>query len=73
MFPNIEGYETYQIMQSTKFNKFTIQDDINKFIKLGWDVIGVLPLRDVEFTQLGWLSSKGCPVYPKGFEPNKSS
>jgi hypothetical protein len=70
MFPSIEGYLNYQIFQSTKFNKPKVQENINDFVTVGWDIIGVLHLKEVEFTQLGWLSSKGNAIYPVGFEPN---
>ncbi|MEG2018737.1 MAG: hypothetical protein RR128_09805 [Clostridium sp.] len=72
MFPNVEGYLNYQIFQSTKFNKSEVQENINDFAAIGWDIIGVLHLNDVEFTQMGWLSSNANPIYPVGFEPNSN-
>ncbi|KFX56129.1 hypothetical protein FDC50_10280 [Clostridium botulinum] len=70
MFPNVEGYLNYHIFQSTKLNKSSVNKHINEFVKVGWDIIGNLNLNEVQFTQLGWLSSKGNPIYPTGFEPN---
>ncbi len=72
MFPNVEGYKTYQIIQSTKFNKSTVQSNINSYIELGWDIIGVMHLNEVEFTQLGWLTSKGDPAYPIELESDNN-
>lgn len=60
MFPNIEGYENYHIIQSTQTNEV----NINSFIELGWDLIGVLNLKEIKFIQLGWSSAKGDPIYP---------
>jgi hypothetical protein len=64
MFPVIEGYSEYHLIQSTQFNDSSIQNSINEFIEIGWNLIGTAYLDKYKFIQLGWLSSKGSPVYP---------
>ena len=65
MIPYIEGYETYQLLQSTEHNGNMIQVEIDSFVNLGWNILGVLHIGKTNFTQLGWLSSKGNPIYPE--------
>lgn len=65
MIPYIEGYRTYQLIQSNKNNTTQIESEIQTFISLGWDVLGILHIGEAYFTQLGWLSSKGNPIYPE--------
>lgn len=73
MFQVFEGYSTYEIVQSTSSTDLKAAQNINDFVTLGWDILSVSQSDKVELTQLGWLSSKGSAVYPKGLEPNKQT
>lgn len=65
MIPYINGYDTYQLIQSSSHNVNATKNEIDSFVALGWDILGILHIGEIDFIQLGWLSSKGNPIYPE--------